>query len=164
MALYDHIRYLILLQGGKIKTKMCFYIEAKWQENPPTPEDPAVFIESSTPMKVYVQKFGGYAMTDSVWTKAANDFSKQMGESRFVESDLGLQWECECAGEVFICNSVQNISGTHLKNPRISQSNQKSHSLRRMLKKEVLDVSILKTNSFWVTHSVSLLDVLKSVL
>jgi len=80
-----------VLEGGKIKTKMCFYIEAKWQENPPTPEDPAVFIESSTPMKVYVQKFGGYAMTDSVWTKAANDFSKQMGD-RFneVNSDYFL--------------------------------------------------------------------------
>jgi hypothetical protein len=60
---------------------MCFYIEAKWQANPPTPEDPEVTIETSKPMKVYVHKFGGYAMDDATWVQQANAFSKLMGQS-----------------------------------------------------------------------------------
>ena len=67
-------------QGGQMKTKMCFYIEAKWQASPPTPEDPEVTIEASQPRKVYVHQFGGYVMDDSTWTKQANEFSKLMGK------------------------------------------------------------------------------------
>ena len=76
----DNNNNLNNFQGGQMKTKMCFYIEAKWQASPPTPEDPEVTIEASQPRKVYVHQFGGYAMDDSTWTKQANEFSKLMGK------------------------------------------------------------------------------------
>jgi hypothetical protein len=71
-----------------MKTKMCFYIEAKWQASPPTPEDPTVTVETSQPMRVYVHRFGGYAMSDATWTKQASEFSKLMGEYRNNKSQI----------------------------------------------------------------------------
>jgi len=72
-----------------MKSKMCFYIEGKWQANPPTPEDPTVFLETSAPMKVYVHRFGGYASTDAVWMKHAVEFSKKMGKSQLLSEYRG---------------------------------------------------------------------------
>ncbi len=83
---------VIFLQGGQMKTKTCFYIEAKWQASPPTPQDPSVFVEANAPMKVYVHQFGGYAMTDPVWVKAANDFSKQMGKIFFPFIEYSFEY------------------------------------------------------------------------
>merc|ERR1711936_712874 len=55
---------------------MCFYLNKKHQENPPTPVDEDVKIEKNEEMTVYVHTFGGYAMQDNVWIREAQAFAK----------------------------------------------------------------------------------------
>ena len=44
---------------GKMNKQMCFYLTKEAQKNPPQPEDPAVKIEVSKEMVVFVKQFGG---------------------------------------------------------------------------------------------------------
>merc|ERR1711973_562558 len=55
-----------MLDDGMVNKQMCFYLNKKHQANPPTPTDPAVKIEQNKEFTVYVHRFGGYAMSDSV--------------------------------------------------------------------------------------------------
>jgi len=67
-----------LLENNMINKQMCFYLNKKHQENPPTPVDEDVKIEKNEEMTVYVHTFGGYAMQDSVWIKEAQAFAKTL--------------------------------------------------------------------------------------
>jgi len=58
--------------------KMCFYLGRIHQANPPAPTDSAVEIVETKEMTVFVYKFGGYAMEDSVWMSAAADFAAKL--------------------------------------------------------------------------------------
>merc|ERR1711910_232764 len=51
-----------LLENNMINKQMCFYLNKKHQENPPTPVDEDVKIEKNEEMTVYVHTFGAYAM------------------------------------------------------------------------------------------------------
>merc|ERR1712192_306564 len=63
--------------GGRMVNKqMCFYLNKKHQATPPTPTDPAVKIEQNKEFTVYVHKFGGYAMSDSVNLREARRFAE----------------------------------------------------------------------------------------
>ena len=48
-----------LLKNNMINKQMCFYLNKKHQENPPTPIDKDVKIEKNEEMTVYVHTFGG---------------------------------------------------------------------------------------------------------
>merc|ERR1712032_1735591 len=64
---------------NKMFMKLFRYISGvnKEQEaNPPTPTDPAVKIEQNKEFTVYVHKFGGYAMSDSVNLREARRFAE----------------------------------------------------------------------------------------
>merc|ERR1712222_187590 len=72
-----------------VNKQMRFYLNKKHQANPPTPTDPAVKIEQNKEFTVYVHKFGGYAMSDSVSLREARRFAEVLrnaGEE--VDSDL----------------------------------------------------------------------------
>jgi len=78
-----------LLADGMVNKQMCFYLNKKHQANPPTPTDPAVVIEQNKEFTVYVHKFGGYAMSDSVNLREARRFAEVLrnaGEE--VDADL----------------------------------------------------------------------------
>merc|ERR1712032_127619 len=79
-----------MMSGKGWKNKqMCFYLNKKHQANPPTPTDPAVKIEQNKEFTVYVHKFGGYAMSDSVNLREARrsaEVLRNAGEE--VDSDL----------------------------------------------------------------------------
>ena len=80
---------MILMEDNMINKQMCFYLNKKHQANPPTPTDPAVKIEQNKEFTVYVHKFGGYAMSDSVNLREARKFAevlKNAGEE--VDTDL----------------------------------------------------------------------------
>merc|ERR1711994_1059802 len=63
-----------MLDDGMVNKQMCFYLNKKHQANPPTPTDPAVKIEQNKEFTVYVHRFGGYAMSDSVNLREARRF------------------------------------------------------------------------------------------
>merc|ERR1712172_337882 len=78
-----------LLADRMVNKQMCFYLNQKHQANPPTPTDPAVKIEQNKEFTVYVHKFGGYAMSDSVNLREARRFAEVLrnaGEE--VDADL----------------------------------------------------------------------------
>merc|ERR1712215_641753 len=78
-----------MLADGMVNKQMCFYLNKKHQANPPTPTDPAVKIEANKEFTVYVHKFGGYAMSDSVNLMEARRFAEVLrnaGEE--VDTDL----------------------------------------------------------------------------
>merc|ERR1712212_546939 len=64
-----------MLADGMVNKQMCFYLNKKHQANPPTPTDPAVKIEQNKEFTLYVHKFGGYAMSDSVNLREARRFA-----------------------------------------------------------------------------------------
>ena len=64
-----------------VNKQMCFYLNKKHQANPPTPTDPAVKIEANKEFTVYVHKFGGYAMSDSVNLREARRFAEVLRNS-----------------------------------------------------------------------------------
>jgi len=70
-----------LLEDNMIFKKMCFYLEKKHQESPPTPIDEDVSIETNVKMTAYVHTFGGYAMDDSVWIKEAQAFAQKFNKN-----------------------------------------------------------------------------------
>ena len=53
---------------------MCYYIPKEFQNNPPKPISKDVTIKKTKERVVFVKKFGGYAMEDSVWIKHAEAF------------------------------------------------------------------------------------------
>ena len=48
-----------LLENNMINKQMCFYLNKKHQENPPTPIDKDVAIKKNEEMTAYVHTFGG---------------------------------------------------------------------------------------------------------
>ena len=66
--------------------EMCFYITKEFQENPPQPIDKDIVIKKSSERVVFVKKFGGYAMRDSVWMDNAAAFREEI-EDRWVGED-----------------------------------------------------------------------------
>ena len=42
-----------------VNKQMCFYLEEKHQENPPTPVDDDITIENKAEMTLLVHRFGG---------------------------------------------------------------------------------------------------------
>ena len=48
-----------LLENNMINKQMCFYLEEKHQENPPTPVDEDITIEKKEEMTLLVHRFGG---------------------------------------------------------------------------------------------------------
>merc|ERR1711911_84068 len=67
------------LTEDEMTTNMCFYLDSAAQDNPPTPEDPTVVIETNKPLKVAVYEFGGYAMSDSVGMRERELFANRLG-------------------------------------------------------------------------------------
>ena len=63
--------------------EICFYIPKKLgpTDNPPKPIDKDVTIKKSKERVVFVKKFGGYAMEDSVWIKHADAFGRELKEA-----------------------------------------------------------------------------------
>ena len=61
----------------------CFYIPKKLgpTDIPPEPIDKDVKIKKSKERVVFVKKFGGYAMEDSVWIKHADAFRQELKEA-----------------------------------------------------------------------------------
>ena len=72
--------FLDLLQDNKMTKEMCFYITKEFQENPPQPIDKDVVIKKSSERVVFVKKFGGYAMRDSVWMDNAAAFREEISD------------------------------------------------------------------------------------
>merc|ERR1712045_413698 len=62
---------------NEMTKEMCFYITKEFQENPPQPIDKDVVIKKSSERVVFVKKFGGYAMRDSVWMDNAAAFREE---------------------------------------------------------------------------------------
>merc|ERR1712045_506124 len=65
-------------EDNKMTKEMCFYITKEFQENPPQPIDKDVVIKKSSERVVFVKKFGGYAMRDSVWMDNAAVFREEI--------------------------------------------------------------------------------------
>merc|ERR1711997_19115 len=65
-------------EDGTMTTDMCFYIEKKFQANPPQPEEEGVRIVETKPMTVFVHVFPGYAMKDRVWEREAAKFEEKL--------------------------------------------------------------------------------------
>ena len=61
--------------------EICFYIPKKFQNNPPKPISKDVTIKKTKERVVFVKKFGGYAMEDSVWIKHADAFRRELEEA-----------------------------------------------------------------------------------
>merc|ERR1719233_2717739 len=72
-----------LLEDNMINKEMCFYLEKKHQENPPTPIDKDITIENREEMTVLVHRFGGYAMEDDVWIKEAESFAEKLDKNDY---------------------------------------------------------------------------------
>merc|ERR1712227_7457 len=64
-----------------VNKQMCFYLNKKHQANPPTPTDPAVKIEQNKEFTVYVHRFGGYGMSDSVNLREARRFAEVLSNA-----------------------------------------------------------------------------------
>merc|ERR1712088_652874 len=71
----------MMLDDGMVNKQMCFYLNKKHQANPPTPTDPAVKIEQNKEFTVYVHRFGGYAMSDSVNLREARRFAEVLSNA-----------------------------------------------------------------------------------
>ena len=61
--------------------EICFYIPKEFQNNPQEPIDKNVTIKKSKERVVFVKKFGGYVMEDSVWIKHADAFGRKLKEA-----------------------------------------------------------------------------------
>ena len=72
---------LKLLANNQVTKEMCFYMEKKHQANPPTPVDPDVKIVTNKEFTVYVHRFGGYAMSDSVNLREARRFAEVLSNA-----------------------------------------------------------------------------------
>merc|ERR1712038_1461327 len=70
-----------MLDDGMVSKQVCFYLNKKHQANPPTPTDPAVKIEQNKEFTVYVHRFGGYAMSDSVNLREARRFAEVLSNA-----------------------------------------------------------------------------------
>ena len=70
--------------------EMCFYIPKKFQNNPPKPIDKDVTIKKSKERVVFVKKFGGHAMEDSVWIKHADAFGRELKEAMKTTDTTGI--------------------------------------------------------------------------
>merc|ERR1711868_110648 len=68
------------MSTSKSTKEMCFYITKEFQENPPQPIDKDVVIKKSSERVVFVKKFGGYAMKDSVWMDNAAAFREEISD------------------------------------------------------------------------------------
>merc|ERR1712203_1244443 len=69
---------------NKMFMKLFRYISGvnkKQQANPPTPTDPDVKIEQNKEFTVYVHRFGGYAMSDSVNLREARRFAEVLSNA-----------------------------------------------------------------------------------
>jgi len=75
-------------ENGMITSDMCFYMEKKFQSNPPTPIDDLITIRRNKEMTVFVHQFGGYAMQDSVWMREAANFEKKLKADRSDQVDF----------------------------------------------------------------------------
>ena len=61
--------------------EICYYIPKEFQNNPPKPISKDVTIKKTKERVVFVKKFGGYAMEDSVWIKHADAFRQELKEA-----------------------------------------------------------------------------------
>ena len=73
-----------------VTKEMCFYIPENFQENPPVPNNPDVFIVKKEERVVFVKMFMGYRfdITGSVWINEKDTFMQDM-------ADLGLADEVD---------------------------------------------------------------------
>ena len=70
-----------------VTKEMCFYIPEKFQENPPVPNNPDVFIVKKAERVVFVKMFMGYgsAITGSVWINEKDTFMQEMADLGIVD-------------------------------------------------------------------------------
>ena len=75
MSVSGHVR-------APVTKTMCFYIPKKFQENPPTPNNPEVFILKINETVFFVKTFMGLSFTDtisdSVWINVKETFRQEM--------------------------------------------------------------------------------------
>lgn len=55
-----------------------FYMPKAWQDNPPAPLDPQIFIEKTKAMTVYVKAFGGYKVDDMSVANMAKSLAEDL--------------------------------------------------------------------------------------
>ena len=70
--------------------EICFYIPKEFQNNPPEPIDKNVTIKKSKERVVFVKKFGGYVMEDSLWIKHADAFGRELKEALKTTDTAGI--------------------------------------------------------------------------
>ena len=78
-----------------ILKETCFYIPKKLgpTDIPPKPIDKDVTIKKSKERVVFVKKFGGYVMEDSVWIKHADAFGRELKEAlKFTGVGIGPEF------------------------------------------------------------------------
>ena len=93
---------------------MCFYITKEFQSNPPEPMDPEVKIKKSKKRIVFVKRFGGYAMQDSVWMNEAEKFKEELSD-RKNEVDFGHFWTAGYDSPMQLLNRTNEVAFNKVK-------------------------------------------------
>merc|ERR1719334_338926 len=73
------------LEDNRMYKQMCFYLTMENQISPPLPLEDGVTLNQLEEMRVYVKKFGGYAMRDSVWMEECEGFAKELNKAEIIK-------------------------------------------------------------------------------